>query len=489
MKKNEYLQFLNKYDSIEEMFDRLYIKPLYGVEEEISDEEYKEAQKMMKVVHNIDSDVEQNQNYDKLALDSFSGLDYKTLYLYSSKAIDEIIETELKEKEKIAITLRYGLKDGEKKTIKEVADVIGISRTGVDILITKALRKIRNYYTMEKTFFNTKTIDEVNLDKDTLIEQFKKVFINDTNEEEKKSANEIIRFIVLDECGYFKLSEYSKDNKLTGDLEHDSKICIEYFIRDSRIYKFLKRAGINNLGDLLKWDNLKTVRNLGNKSIDKIKDILHTYGYKLKEELAVEPEEVDEDFEIIYDYEDEVSAEPVVETVVDKSTENKKTGILTGDIRYDSDLSIHYLELGTKIETILNRYSVRTIGELLKTDSLILINFRGIGHGSYNQIKSKVNSVGYNLKNELTFNIKPRVIEDRSLYREPDEALVESTRKSTKEIEERIKEKREKSKLLDEYIRLAEIYNNLKKVESNLDKEIKEKEEILRKKGFTHEKK
>ncbi|MFN3478462.1 MAG: DNA-directed RNA polymerase subunit alpha C-terminal domain-containing protein, partial [bacterium] len=53
----------------------------------------------------------------------------------------------------------------------------------------------------------------------------------------------------------------------------------------SRTLNSLRRMGINTLGDLLKYteDDLITIRNLGGKSIQEIKDKLKEYGLSLKE--------------------------------------------------------------------------------------------------------------------------------------------------------------------------------------------------------------
>ena len=56
--------------------------------------------------------------------------------------ISELL-TELPEKEAMVMRMRYGLGDGEKKTLQAIGDVLGVSRERVRQLETKALRKLR----------------------------------------------------------------------------------------------------------------------------------------------------------------------------------------------------------------------------------------------------------------------------------------------------------------------------------------------------------
>ena len=72
-----------------------------------------------------------------------------------SKGIEEIVDTKLKikkmynkikeilkDREKIIIELRFGLKGGKPKTQKEIAKMLGISRSYVSRIETKAIQKL-----------------------------------------------------------------------------------------------------------------------------------------------------------------------------------------------------------------------------------------------------------------------------------------------------------------------------------------------------------
>lgn len=72
-----------------------------------------------------------------------------------SKGIEEIVDTKLKikkmynkikeilkDREKTIIELRFGLKGGKPKTQKEIAKMLGISRSYVSRIETKAIQKL-----------------------------------------------------------------------------------------------------------------------------------------------------------------------------------------------------------------------------------------------------------------------------------------------------------------------------------------------------------
>ena len=76
-----------------------------------------------------------------------------------SKSIEEIVDTKmrikkiykkiktiLKDREKTIIELRFGLKGEKPKTQKEIAKLMGISRSYVSRIETKALEKLANEF-------------------------------------------------------------------------------------------------------------------------------------------------------------------------------------------------------------------------------------------------------------------------------------------------------------------------------------------------------
>ena len=59
-----------------------------------------------------------------------------------TKKLSRAINRCLKDREKVIIQLRYGLMDGECKTQREIAGMLGISRSYVSRIETRALRKL-----------------------------------------------------------------------------------------------------------------------------------------------------------------------------------------------------------------------------------------------------------------------------------------------------------------------------------------------------------
>ncbi|MFN3995621.1 MAG: DNA-directed RNA polymerase subunit alpha [bacterium] len=90
--------------------------------------------------------------------------------------------------------------------------------------------------------------------------------------------------------GYASESEIVSEKGLFSEpLSSKEKDLMNKNIKDlglsSRTLNSLRRMGINTLGDLLKYteDDLITIRNLGGKSIQEIKDKLKEYGLSLRE--------------------------------------------------------------------------------------------------------------------------------------------------------------------------------------------------------------
>lgn len=59
------------------------------------------------------------------------------------EAVDSALET-LSEREKMILRLRFGLEDGRDRTLREIAEELGVTRERVRQIETKALRKLRN---------------------------------------------------------------------------------------------------------------------------------------------------------------------------------------------------------------------------------------------------------------------------------------------------------------------------------------------------------
>lgn len=60
------------------------------------------------------------------------------------KALDEILDKALQKREKTIIELRYGIRNNEHKTQREIAKLLGISRSYVSRIEKKALKKLHD---------------------------------------------------------------------------------------------------------------------------------------------------------------------------------------------------------------------------------------------------------------------------------------------------------------------------------------------------------
>jgi len=61
---------------------------------------------------------------------------------FQTLILQEKMKKVLKERERVVLELRYGLKDGDELTQREIADMLGISRSYVSRIEKKALKKL-----------------------------------------------------------------------------------------------------------------------------------------------------------------------------------------------------------------------------------------------------------------------------------------------------------------------------------------------------------
>lgn len=89
----------------------------------------------------IDKDGNEVTLEDKIADEGMS-IDEEVALNIQSKTLYEKIKRVLKGREKKIIELRYGLVDGEELTQKDIAKMLGISRSYVSRIEKKALEKL-----------------------------------------------------------------------------------------------------------------------------------------------------------------------------------------------------------------------------------------------------------------------------------------------------------------------------------------------------------
>lgn len=89
----------------------------------------------------IDKEGNEISLIDILGSDSDTILDEVELKIQIKKLYQRM-ETSLKKREKLVIELRYGLSNGISKTQREIADMLGISRSYVSRIENRAIRKL-----------------------------------------------------------------------------------------------------------------------------------------------------------------------------------------------------------------------------------------------------------------------------------------------------------------------------------------------------------
>lgn len=67
------------------------------------------------------------------------------------KKLYNVLETALQERERKIIKMRYGLVDGKPKTQREIAEILGISRSYVSRIEKRALKKLLKEFNSGET--------------------------------------------------------------------------------------------------------------------------------------------------------------------------------------------------------------------------------------------------------------------------------------------------------------------------------------------------
>lgn len=210
--------------------------------------------------------------HEQLIADIF-GIRIKDIVVTVSKSqendINDIILKSLTNKQIYIITALYGLNGKDPFTLSQTANNINISKERVRQIKEKAIRILRYRLTI---FYNYP--HEIDLNPDSYIGHIrileKKIIHLD-----KKLSDAELKVIEL-------------QNQLQKNMNDDTipkfqSIDISRLNLSVRAYNSLKRAGINTLLDIALLDEIKirTIRNLGEKSIIEIKNILKSYGFEL----------------------------------------------------------------------------------------------------------------------------------------------------------------------------------------------------------------
>lgn len=163
------------------------------------------------------------------------------LSLPEEDKIIEILNEKLNNRECEVIKHRFGFY-GKPKTLEEVAKLYAITRDRIRQIEGSALRKLRNPVALSKL------LPDYDLKMKELVQTQRMVDINSYLDAEVDKSKNVDSYIIP----------------------------IEMLNLSTRTYRTLKRAGVNYIGDLVKYTitDLKRIRNLGNKSIDELIDAL-----------------------------------------------------------------------------------------------------------------------------------------------------------------------------------------------------------------------
>ncbi len=126
----------------EEEVEEIFKKEGYKV----SPQEVEKCLQVCKVPLSLDAPVGDNEDtffVDFLTKHGTADVEENIVKEAMSKEIYDIIE-KLPEKERKVIELRFGLKGSEPKTLREIGEILGVSRERVRQLETRALRKLRS---------------------------------------------------------------------------------------------------------------------------------------------------------------------------------------------------------------------------------------------------------------------------------------------------------------------------------------------------------
>ncbi|MBR3116492.1 MAG: hypothetical protein IKF36_01300 [Bacilli bacterium] len=380
---------------------------------------------------------------------------------------------------------------------------------GYEIGPRYAVYLVRRYGTTEKLFNKYRNGEELTPEENELLMYIIKPFHDiDLDEQKEQSYSVLVKCIVggVNPDSIVLYSSKMIDEEIEKLSDYQKKVLKCRFGLDGNNPMTLEETGreFNVSRERVRQIDAKAVRSL-RRIADKVLFIKSQMDdlLGLTKEEQKQYSEAEKVLFLSRDKEQIEKANEVIKSFVLQENGNFKTKESielertnqSGDVL---DTKIEDLNLSVRTYNCLHRGHINTLGDLVAYVDVRKI--RNFGKRSLDELLPIVHEYGYKLRFELLEELRngkqqevvqepkqEEVIEEPSKSANEDD--IDNIEKAIEETEKRIEEKKNKSKLLDEYIRLAEIHNNLKKVESDLDKEIKEKEEILRKKGFTYEKK
>ena len=221
------------------------------------------------------------------------------LFMYGEKYVDNVvldpeIDTTLEkilngltEEERRIAELRFGLKDGKIRTIKEIVDEIGNTSRGMvdQVIKLKISRKMHRRNISDVIFSHIHKPSE-----EFVRTYFEKmdIFENDVQQLSSKDRKELLNILGI---------KKEKSKKTKNVIEKNT---IEKLNLPTRVYWKIRKIGINTIEELLikvkcKQD-LLDIPGIGSKSADEIiEKIYETIGIKISEEVITRNNHISEE--------------------------------------------------------------------------------------------------------------------------------------------------------------------------------------------------
>ena len=374
-----------------------------------------------------------NKNEDKLAYAiAGDGLAYaflgkeseSSIIAYSGKGLNEMLET-LTDLERRILTDRYGLEDGTSKSLDEVGKERNVTKERIRQVEVKGLRKLRNRMRSKKIF--------IDLDEEAMDEIYNSNAIFTPDEEYKDIPCNLdfegVKHGLEKRAKERKKIENRKKQEEWAKLSEKEKqgfIDIEKLDLSVRAYTCLKRAGINNVGDIQKMtkEELQRIRNLGLKTSEEVLTKLESLGIHMREDG--EKIEIENSHEII-------KATDVEEKENDiNSLADKKRKMEYIEQIPSKETKIEELGLSIRAYNCLKRAGINNISDILKIKKEELQRTRNLGFKAFEEILIKLEGHGFvfNQDGELVLGDN----EEKTEIKESQEEL-KTTNKGQRNIE------------------------------------------------------
>jgi len=370
----------------------------------------------------IDTEYSENsENYSKLVT-AILGITDSNIYLYSSKGIDEALNT-LMSREKEIIVKRYGLEDGIPRNLEEMSQEYNYTRERIRQIEAKALRRLRhprrikqldlvnlNYLKEDKYISQDERkelerIEEQMWNSNLIIKGNKKSH-NIPSDENKLETN-------IDGKPFYRIYDIMEECKNRKNLEEqeilekETGLPLENMELSVRAYNCLKRSGIHTSNDFkrLTYEELCNIPKLGMKCVNEVMAKLIESGITLKDENKEE-------------------------TILDKYINGKINA---------SVVKISDLDLPTRAMA-LYRTPIKTLEDLINTSEEELMQIKKLGNVTVKEIINRLKQIEL-LKeqaNKENGDTEKTEEENNSIAKESEEKIMDNVIENNENVVEEI---------------------------------------------------